>query len=291
MRSIKNSLGIDIGGTSIKVGYVPGPGGHCLGFANYPTPQTQAGLKALLTTIIGEYRRRYPVRRIGIGCPGPLDVKRGLVLVTPHLPWRNFAIRKFLERISRLSVALDNDANAFTLAEATWGAGRGYGNVIGLTLGTGVGGGIVINGKLYHGRGNAGELGYLLQNIKGPRGPLGERGSVQEYARLGSLLRSTLGRGRALIDVKTLAQDKSRAAESTWQKFGQVLGYAIASLTHVLDPDIVILGGQIAKAWPRFYPTLKQTLKQACIFPQPPLVSRARLGDQAGVIGAALLTD
>jgi len=188
-------------------------------------------------------------------------------------------------KVIGVPITIDNDANVFTLAEAILGAGKKYQNVIGLTLGTGVGGGIVINKKIYHGRGNAGELGYLLQNQSGPRGQLGENGALQEFIRAGVLIKNKK------ITVAALAREHNPRANKIWQEFGSHLGYALASISHIFDPDVIILGGQIAKAWPRFYSSLQKSLNKNCILPKTPIIKRAALGDSAGVIGAALLAN
>ena len=284
MVRIKNTLGIDIGGSSIKAGFLPGPGARCLRFKAHPTPKTIQTIWELLIDIIIDYCSRYQVQAIGIGCPGPLDIKQGIIIKTPNLPFKNFPLKQLLEKETHLPVMIDNDANAFTLAEAVWGAGKKYKNVVGLTLGTGVGGGIVMDKKIYHGRGNAGELGYILQNQNGPRGSLGECGSLQEYIRADTLTKNKK------ITVAGLAHEYGAQANKVWQDFGSHIGYTLASLSHILDPDVIILGGQIAKAWPRFYNSLQKSLNKNCILPIPPIIKRSVLGDCAGVIGATLLT-
>ncbi|HBZ36559.1 MAG TPA: hypothetical protein DHS36_00295 [Candidatus Veblenbacteria bacterium] len=285
MMRIKNTLGIDIGGSSIKAGFLPGPRRRCLHFKARPTPKTTQAAWELLIDIIIDYCARYRVQTIGVGCPGPLDIKRGLIINPPNLPFKNFPFKQFLEQETLLPITIDNDANVFTLAEAILGAGKKYQNVIGLTLGTGVGGGIVINKKIYHGRGNAGELGYLLQNQSGPRGQLGENGALQEFIRAGVLIKNKK------ITVAALAREHNPRANKIWQEFGSHLGYALASISHIFDPDVIILGGQIAKAWPRFYSSLQKSLNKNCILPKTPIIKRAALGDSAGVIGAALLAN
>ena len=285
MIRIKNTLGIDIGGSSVKAGFLPGPRHRCLHFKARPTPKTTQAAWELLIDIIIDYCARYQVQTIGVGCPGPLDIKRGLIINPPNLPFKNFPLKQLLGKETLLPVTIDNDANVFTLAEAILGAGKKYQNVIGLTLGTGVGGGIVINKKIYHGRGNAGELGYLLQNQSGPRGQLGENGALQEFIRAGVLIKNKK------ITVAALAREHNPRANKIWQEFGSHLGYALASISHIFDPDVIILGGQIAKAWPRFYSSLQKSLNKNCILPKTPIIKRAALGDSAGVIGAALLAN
>lgn len=272
MLRVKNTLGIDIGGTSIKAGFIPGGEARCLNFKSRPTPDNVRDFWHVLVNMIIDNASRYRVEKIGVGCPGPLAISTGTIIKSPHLPLKKFPLKHLLEKETGLPVFLDNDANAFTLAEAVWGAAKKYQNVIGLTLGTGLGGGIVLNKKIYHGRGNAGELGYTLINRSGVKGALGERGSAQEYMRAGRLLK------------------QKTPPRSFWKNYGYNLGYTLASLSHILDPDIIIIGGQKAKAWPNFIKHLKAGFRKNCILDSLPIVKRSKLGDQAGVLGAALLT-
>lgn len=283
MKQATHIVGIDIGGTSIKAGYFRRVGPTVRAWRVVPTPRGGSALWHGLTTLVAWYRARFPVAALGVGCPGPLNLKRGVVLTPPHLPWRNFPLYGRLRRATGLHIVLDNDANAFTVAEAAYGAGRGKRNVVGLTLGTGVGGGIVIGGTLYHGRGNAGELGYLMN-----RGTLGGSGSLQEQLKAASLMRQAKLRVPTAASVRDLALKRGHAADKIWHSFGTTLGWAVGATAHVLDPDVVVVGGQIAKAWPRFAPALRRELTRTCVFPAPP-VRQAKLGDRAGAIGAALL--
>src|SRR3989344_9002704 len=189
MMRIKNTLGIDIGGSSIKAGFLPGTRRRCLHFKARPTPKTTQAAWELLIDIIIDYCARYRVQTIGVGCPGPLDIKRGLIINPPNLPFKNFPFKQFLEQETLLPITIDNDANVFTLAEAILGAGKKYQNVIGLTLGTGVGGGIVINKKIYHGRGNAGELGHTTINYKGPKSRCGNDGCIETHVAARGIIR------------------------------------------------------------------------------------------------------
>ncbi|PIZ48311.1 hypothetical protein COY32_00070, partial [candidate division WWE3 bacterium CG_4_10_14_0_2_um_filter_41_14] len=156
---VKNKyiLGIDVGGTNIKFGLVDSRY-KLVESSQIPTPKTE---KAVINLLIKIIEGKKPViKAVGIGLPGPIDLKRGIILRTPHLPIKNVPILNLIKRHINKPLKIDNDANLFTLAEATVGAGKKYKNVVGITLGTGIGGGIVINKKIYHGRNNAGEVGH-----------------------------------------------------------------------------------------------------------------------------------
>lgn len=286
------TLGIDIGGTNIKGGVVT-PQGKIIKSISIPA-EAQRGKKKFLDNIYRCIDLCDPkkVSAIGIGCPGPLDHVNGIILTPPNIPLKKFPLRIILQKRFHLPVIIDNDANAFTLAEATYGAGKSYRSVVGMTLGTGVGGGIVINKMIEHGRGNAGELGYVTLSMQGPRGQLGDRGSLQEYLRgkSNAMLLKKLGLlNTSSKELDVLARKRKRQARAYWDVFGRRLGIGLASIIHVLDPDVIILGGKISKSFLLFRSSTITTLRDRTIIPPPP-IRRALLGDHAGMIGAALLT-
>ncbi len=287
----KYILGIDIGGTNLKGGIVTHHG-KVIKVASIPSEAQQGQERFLaafhrLITLLGTTN----VQSIGIGCPGPLDAKRGVIISPPNIPLKNFPLRAYCARRYHLRTTIDNDANAFVLAEAIYGEGKKYRSVIGLTLGTGVGGGIVINKTIEHGRGNAGEFGFVTLAMDGPRGRAGDRGSLQEYLRGEPMwmLRKKLGLGTySSKAIERLGRRRKRKALQYWKIFGERLGIGIASMVHVLDPDIIVLGGKISKAFPFFKKSLLAEVHDRTIFPPPP-IRPTTLGDHAGIIGAALL--
>lgn len=286
-------LGLDIGGTNIKGGVVTTKG-RVVRSVSIPS-DTKRGAKKFLAALARAIELLNPkdCSALGLGCPGPLDQKRGLILETPNLPLHNFPIRQYCAQRYHLPTTIDNDANAFVLAEATYGAGKRCRSVVGLTIGTGIGGGIVINKIIERGRGNAGELGYVHLSMGGPRGRLGDRGTLQEYLRgkgQKTLLQKLKLQDYPSKNLELLARKSTKnAARRYWHIFGERLGLGLATIVHVLDPDIIVLGGQISKAFSLFRPSLYETLKERAIF-TPPRVVRGHLGDHAGIIGAALLT-
>lgn len=288
----KYILGIDIGGTNLKGGIVTRHG-KVIKAVSIPSDAQQGHEKFLaalhrLITLLGLTQ----VRAIGIGCPGPLDTKRGIIISPPNIPLKNFPLRAYCARRYHLRTTIDNDANAFVLAEAVYGEGKRYRSVMGLTLGTGVGGGIVIEKRIEHGRGNAGELGFVTLAMDGPRGRAGDVGSLQEYLRGEPMraLRKKLGLGiYSSKAIERLGRRHKRTALQYWKTFGERLGIGIASMVHVLDPDIIVLGGKISKAFPLFRKSLIETVRDRTIFPPPP-IRPTKLGDHAGIIGAALFT-
>ncbi|MDO8581534.1 MAG: ROK family protein [bacterium] len=285
-------IGLDIGGTTIKGGLVT-KRGVVSKRASIPSNarRGQARFVENIERCI-ELLGVENVDAIGVGCPGPLNPFRGIIIAPPNIPLRNFPLREYLARRYHLPVVVDNDANAFTLAEAMLGVGKRHRSVVGVTLGTGIGGGIVINKTIEHGRGNAGELGYVTLHMHGARGKNGDIGSLQEYLRGEPMekIKKALGLSRySAKDLEMLGRQRKRIALAYWKRFGEYLGIGIASIIHVVDPNVVVLGGSIARAFSLFRAELIETVHSRTIFSPPP-IRRTLLGNDAGIIGAALLT-
>jgi glucokinase len=194
-------IGVDVGGTKVAAGFV-GPDGKILKQVRtqmVPNGAAAEGLAAV-TSAVDSLLATNPqmhstIRGIGICSPGPLDPATGIVINPPNLPcWRNFPLAGETSRIYKVPVKLDNDANAAGLAEALWGAGHGYRNVFYATIGTGIGTGMVFDGRLYHGRtGAAGEGGHMSIDYRGPLCGCGKRGCIEALASGGAIS----GRARA----------------------------------------------------------------------------------------------
>jgi glucokinase len=190
----KYVLGVDLGGTNISVGAIPEGDGAELGVRLEDTP-TAAGAEAVVDRIVSMIEevieeaitvngaRREDFLGVGIGAPGPLDRRNGVVIVAPNLGWRDFPLRDAVADRVKLPATLDNDANCATLGEWWRGAAQGTTNVVGLTIGTGIGGGIVLDGKLYHGASDvAGEIGHTTIDSTGRYCRCGNYGCLEAYA-------------------------------------------------------------------------------------------------------------
>lgn len=189
MRAI---VGIDLGGTNIVAGCVAEDGSAIVGVRSVPTG-AEAGPDAVIQRIIATAKESMAEARaagpgleligVGIGSPGPLDTRSGIVLLTPNLGWVNMPLRARLQDGLGLRAALDNDANCAVLGEWWRGAARGTRNAVGITIGTGIGGGIIIDGRLYHGASDiAGEIGHMTIDANGRRCKCGNYGCVEAYA-------------------------------------------------------------------------------------------------------------
>ncbi|HET7091887.1 MAG TPA: ROK family protein, partial [Thermomicrobiales bacterium] len=228
MKKSAAAIGVDIGGTSVKLGLVDSKGRILArdGFASGRSSSRSVILSELATHVrrlaSEARRRRLALRGVGIGAPGPIDVGRGLVYFFPNLPgWKNTPLRRLLEKKLYLPVRLDNDANAMALGEFTFGAGKGVADGIALTLGTGVGGGIVLGGRLFHGPAySAAEIGHLVVNEDGPRCGCGSRGCIETYVGNGYFVREVrrrLAAGQKSVLSRWLAEGRELSPYVIWQ--------------------------------------------------------------------------
>ncbi len=311
------AIGVDIGGTSVKLGLVSARG-RVLARATFLTGRS-AGRERTLEALTGRGRelqvraRRLGLRvaGLGIGAPGAIDVERGRVYFFPNLPgWKDTPLRALLERRLSLRVRLDNDANAMAFGEYVFGAGQGARNVIALTLGTGVGGGIIFDGRLFHGPAySAAEIGHLVINEDGPRCACGNNGCIETYvgngyfvrmvrAELRAGARSVLRRwvetdGEELTPllVSQAARRGDLFARQVWRRTGEHLGTALVGLVNILNPERIILGGGIAQNRAFLFPAIRRTIRKKAF----PIAARsvrvipAALGVDAGLVGAAAL--
>ncbi|MBU1130912.1 ROK family protein [Patescibacteria group bacterium] len=274
MAKNKHILGIDVGGTNTKFGLVTGRG-KLVKSKQIATPKTKPKIIELLCEQIELHQKE--IDKIGLGLPGPLDLKNGRILKTPNLPLADTPIVKILKQKFKLPIKIENDANCFTLAEAVIGAGKNYPTVAGLTLGTGVGGGIVIDKKIFHGRGSAGELGHLFIDFK-------RAADLEDLIGAKSL---NLSAENYQI-LEKLEQQKDERALKFWKELGLTIGFGCLNIIHALDPDIIVLGGKQSLAFSLFQPEMLKTINKHCLT-KPPKIVKSKLIDKAGVIGAALL--
>jgi glucokinase len=252
------------------------------------------------------------VEAIGLGIAGFIDLEEGIITEAPNLPFHNLPIKKLLEGEFSLPIAVDNDANVAALAEARIGAARGMRNVIHLTLGTGIGGGILIDGMIYHGaRGAAAELGHMIIRADGPRCNCGARGCLEALASGVALARKVHELAESGVSSPMLEEYKkspgsfpaSRIAEharrgdgvarSLLEEAGHYLGVGIASLVNIFNPEAVTLSGGLLGAFSFLEGPMRSAVEENAI-----ALSRrcarillGTLGEDAGCLGAALLAE
>jgi glucokinase len=310
-------LGIDIGGTNLVVGSVAEDGSRVVATASEPT-HAEAGasdvvdrLVALAQRVIAETRREVPgaeILGVGVGAPGPLDTKRGIVLLTPNLGWVNMPLRQIIHDRLGLPAALDNDANCAVLGEWWVGAARGARHAIGITIGTGIGGGLILDGRLYHGASDvAGEIGHTTIDTEGRRCKCGNYGCLEAYASgpnialraveaiqagAESSLPAHVGGDLTRVTAQTVyeaAQDGDELALEVVNDTAKFLGLGIANLLNVFNPEVVVVCGGVTQAGDHLFVPLRREVARRAF---KPAVTGCRivpgeLAGTAGVFGAA----
>ncbi len=246
--------------------------------------------------ILNQGLARGVVLGVGIGLPGPVDTLKGVVHFLPNIPgWKEVRLKKILEQKTKLPVFIDNDAKLMAWAEYKAGAAKGYKNVLCLTLGTGVGGGLIIGGSLYRGRDNAaGEIGHLPLNEKGPLCACGKQGCLEAYignSRIIKHARKLFNQKVTLEETSRFAKNNDRKAIKFWKQIASHLGIALSGAVNLLNLDAIIIGGGVADAGEVLFETIKRTILLRAMSVQAKRVKvfKARLGNDAGIIGAGYL--
>jgi glucokinase len=289
-------LGIDVGGTSCKLAVVettPGGESRLLATVSVPTGSGDPGevVDRVVAAAAGLLAAHGPVAAAGAGVPGLFDEATGRTLLLPNLPaaWNGYSFRGPLADRLGVPVALINDARAFALAESRLGAAAGCSTVVCLTLGTGVGGGVVVDGRLRFGpHGRAGELGHQVIDPAGPPCGCGNRGCVEAFAAGPTLCRLAGRDSPEAVFAAAAAGD--RRAETAVQAVVGRLATGIANLVTVLWPERVVVGGGVAAAGERLLGPLRRAVAASAPLVDPAAyeIVPAALGPAAGAIGAAL---
>jgi len=295
-------IGIDLGGTNLKVALLD------LNFSikdrEVLSTRSFQEKNQLILGIVHSINRfikyndlsKSEVLGVGLGLPGPIDVKKGIVHFFPNIPgWREVGLRGILRDKLGLPVFIDNDAKLMTLAEHKLGAAKGFNNVLCMTLGTGIGGGLIINGKLYRGFDNAaGEIGHLPINENGLDCNCGSRGCLEAYVgnqRIILAAKKAFKRDISPEELNELAVRHNRAAIEIWRSTGAHLGFALAGVVNLLNLDAIVIGGGVAQAGKPLFDSIIQALRAQAMSVQARRVKvlKARLGKNAGLIGAGLM--
>lgn len=311
----KYVIGVDLGGTSIKVGVVSKEGklikkGFVDTLADQGPKVVVNQIKKGIELVLGDFRN--DVGGIGIGAPGVVSMEKGTVENPPNLPgWKKVFLSKIIEDEFNLKTVIENDANAAAVGEMIFGAGKNFTDFIMVTLGTGVGGGIIINRKLYHGmQGAAGELGHTTIDYKGPKCNCGSYGCIETYVGNGYIVERVhqlLKDGKQstkiydLLDnnlnkltpkiINDAAQLGDEFSKSVIIETGKYLGYALASSINLMDIHNVIIGGGVAGFGQILFDSVRQSAKERVLKPLAPKVKivPAKLKNEAGIKGASSL--
>lgn len=307
-------LGIDLGGTNIVAGCVREDGHALEGLCSEPT-RPEEGPDAVVDRIVALARRAQDTLRrqvpgaellgVGVGAPGPLDRARGVVLLTPNLGWRDMPLRDRIGATLNLDAALDNDANCAVLGEWWRGAAQGCRHAVGFTLGTGVGGGLIVDGRLYHGASDvAGEVGHITIDANGRRCNCGNEGCLEAYASGPAIARRAVealaaGAASTLAEVPpetVTAQHVYQAAAAgdplardVVRDTARYLGAGVATLVNIFNPEVVVICGGVTLAGEGLFGPLRQEVNRRAFRPavEACRIVPGELVHSAGVYGAA----
>ncbi len=299
------SIGIDLGGTNLRAAAVD-EHGKMLGKVSGSTP-IGAGPEPVIDDMaravesLREQFGRDRLAGIGAGVPGNIDMAKGVIVGWGNMPaFNGYPVRDSLAHRLGTTIVLENDANAASLGEKWMGAGRGVDDLVMLTLGTGVGGGIIVGGRILHGQiGMAGEVGHITVSPNGNPCGCGNRGCLEKHASATAIsaMARLLGLGRDVSSeqVYDLAKQGNARAQQIFRVVGESLGIALAALINIFNFPLYLLGGGVAAAWDFFAPAMLAEVERRCftyrstLQTAPTRIEPAILGNEAGLYGAAYL--
>jgi glucokinase len=310
------AVGVDLGGTNLRVAAIDEKG-KLVDQISLPTLRENGRddvidrLSGGILQLAQRWAGSFSLAGIGVGIPGIINMKEGLLVMSPNLPgWENFNIRAQISQKVNSPIFLENDANVAALGEKWMGSGKDGTDLCFLTLGTGVGGGLILNGKIWHGKiGMAGELGHVTIYPDGRPCNCGNCGCLEAYASATGIVRSAeelLEADQASEGLKREASQPSPlsavaiyhlaiagdpASAEIFRGVGKALGIAIAGFINILDMDTFVLGGNAAEAWDAFAPAMFEAVEKCSyIYARDPRrILKSTLGNQAGIYGAAYL--
>jgi glucokinase len=304
-------VGIDLGGTKIN-GALADMNGKVLSQFTIPTNAFEGEQAVLgrivevIKTVIEKANKRVEeVKTIGIGSPGPLDAKTGIIVTTPNLPFKNFELVKPIIETFNIPTYLDNDANVAAIGEYMLGAGKGTTNMVYITVSTGIGGGAILNGKIYRGStSNALEVGHMTIVPDGPRCNCGNYGCIEAIASGTAIARQareaiatgvqTSLSGYEVVtsyEVYKEAQGGDETAKDILDRSFNYLGIAVANIIASFDPDMFVIGGGVSQMGAVLFDKVQQVVNKRCFksMSENCRIMPAGLGTDAGVMGAVAL--
>lgn len=291
-----NAVGVDIGGTKIFTALV-NEKGNIIKSVRFPT-LPEKGKNYIMRNLkdsIYAVSRNEKIKGIGISVASPVDSKSGKILGAPNLGcMKNFFILREIRRKFKTQVLLENDVNAYAFAEYRLGAGRKAKNMACITLGTGVGGAIITNGKIYRGSGGiAGEFGHQIIDANGPKCSCGSKGCLEAFVGGNAIMKRARKAGLKFknpAEIEQAAKKGNKNAGKVYDETAFYLGIGLANIANILNPDIIVIGGGIANAG-ILYPKAKKSMKSRCwkAAYENAKIKKSMLGNSAAAIGAALL--
>ena len=318
MTDDKHFVGVDLGGTTLTAAVVDVNTGERVGRHRVPTDAKEGhdAVMARMADLVGEAiydagMEKSDVGGVGVGVPGVLDLEQGMTLFLPNLPgeWRKVPLRDTLQDATGLPVTLLNDVRSFTLGEKTFGAGRNVDTMVCFAIGTGIGGGIVIDGELHLGLGGtAGEVGHHVIDPFGPRCGCGSRGCLEAHASGPAIVAMglkaiTQGRTTSIgervsydlnkVTPKVIAEaayDGDAIAQEIYERAGFFIGIGVANLITIISPEMVVIGGGVAQAGDILFDPIRRTARETVkVAPIEDVeIVQAELSTDAGLMGAAV---
>ena len=307
----KYVIGVDLGGTKISTA-ISTIEGNILANVVLPT-KAEEGEAAVLgrivqsidEVIVGSSTSIDEIEAIGIGSPGPLDAKKGIIITTPNLPFKDYNLVQPLKEKYNIPVYLDNDANAAALGEYMFGAGKGKNSIVYFTVSTGVGGGAVLDGKVYRGHtSNALEIGHTTVDPNGPRCNCGNLGCLEAMSSGTAIAK----KGKEAVSTNVETSLKKHDTVTSYEVFKEAeagdevakdiidnaltyLGIGVANAIATFDPEMIIIGGGVSKAGDIVFDTVKKVVNKRCFksMAESCEIVPAGLGSDAGVVGAVAL--
>lgn len=306
-----STIGIDVGGTSLRAAVVT-PDGRILDRERVPTPGSVEALEDALESVVSRLRSRHPVSAVGLAVAGFLDENRSFLRFAPHLPWRAVEVRQHMQERLQLPVELEHDCNSAAWGEYVFGAAEGASNVAMIAIGTGIGGALIFDNKLYRGAyGTAPELGHLQVVRDGRPCACGKKGCFERYCSGTGLVDTALELMVAQLDVPTVlskevtpeseltsrrvmeaARQGDQLAQQAVAEFSYWLGIGIAHVADIFDPELIVIAGGVSAAGDLFLPRAREVyMEHLTGSGYRPLASlkQAELGDDAGQVGVAHL--
>lgn len=305
-------VGVDLGGTNIAVGLV-NEKYEIIAHKSVPTnakrPPEQViedMAKAIEDVLISAKVKPQSCEKIGIGAPGICDVDRGVVVRNYSLSWENVELVRIMQQHFSMPVKIDNDANCAALAEVKAGTAKGYKNAILVTLGTGIGSGIILNGKIYSGRcGSGTEIGHILIDHNGEQCSCGRKGCWDAYASVTSLIvqakRAALQRPESMLNSLTEITGKSIfevantgdvTAKAVVAQYCHYIALGVSNIVNIFAPDVILLGGGVSAQGEKILAPVRKYIRENCFDKREdamPQLGIASMGNDAGIIGAAAL--
>ena len=314
----KYNIGVDIGGTNVKIALIDSNG--AIAYSNSVPTRAEMGyeytIQNIITTIKDSLKESKndisDIGGIGFGLPGQIDSQNGIVRLLPNIPgWVEVPLAKIISQEFNVPVKLDNDVRVATLGELNFGAGKGCQNLICLTVGTGVGSGIVLNGQLVRGASmTAGEIGHVIvENNHGEICGCGATGCLEAYASGPSVVKlakdyiaggkstkyKEIAAGNEITPyiVYEAAKQGDAVAKRIFTIVGEYLGVALVSVVNLLNPEKIIVGGGVGQAGDLILDPIREAIKKRCIPTSAAAVQvvSAQLGESAGVVGASILVN